>query len=75
MRAVSRDVASRGGRLVLLAASDASGLRTARATDVRQVSAVTVQEDARLLEHRPDHLVDLPLDVWIGVAPTGPVAP
>ncbi len=75
VRAVSRDVASRGGRLVLLAASDASGLRTARATDVRQVSAVTVQEDARLLEHRPDHLVDLPLDVWIGVAPTGPGAP
>jgi hypothetical protein len=26
----------------------------------------TVQEDARLLERRPDHLVPLPVTVWLG---------
>jgi hypothetical protein len=25
-----------------------------------------VQEDARLLERRPDHLVELPVQVWLG---------
>ncbi|HET7475541.1 MAG TPA: hypothetical protein VFJ97_05895 [Dermatophilaceae bacterium] len=57
-------VEAAGGRLVLLAADspDRLGGRARRTLDV------TVLEDARLLERRPDHLVALPLQVWLAPA-------
>jgi ABC-type hemin transport system substrate-binding protein len=63
---ISAAVRARGGRLVLVAADSTSSL-----TDLGLSSAVvgvdtTVEEDARLLEQRPDHLVDLPIQVWLG---------
>ncbi|MDU0312697.1 hypothetical protein RKE38_03295 [Phycicoccus sp. M110.8] len=63
---VESAVQARGGRLVLVAADGPKtltdlGLRTGtKAVDT------TVREDARLLERRPDDLVDLPLLVWLG---------
>lgn len=65
---VARAVASRGGRLVLLAADSDAVLRTLHAQGIRQVSAVTVHEDERLLTRRPDALVDLPVDAWLATA-------
>ncbi len=65
---VAAGVGEHGGRLVLLAADSAEALRTAGAGDVRQVADVMVQEDARLLERRPDSLVPLPIQVWLGNA-------
>jgi hypothetical protein len=55
-----------GSHLVLVSADSAAPLTGLGATDVRQVLDTTVQEDARLLERRPDHLVSLPLTVWLG---------
>ena len=63
---VGAAVEARGGRLVLLAADSTTSLtdlgleRAVVGVDVR------VQEDARLLERRPDSLVELPLQVWLG---------
>jgi hypothetical protein len=63
---VQRAVEARGGRLVLVAADSTEalsrlGLRSAVvAVDAR------VDEDARLLEQRPDSLVQLPIQVWVG---------
>jgi hypothetical protein len=63
---IRRAVDARGGRLVLVAADSTEalselGLRTAVvAVDAR------VDEDARLLEQRPDSLVQLPIQVWLG---------
>jgi hypothetical protein len=59
-------VAARGGRLVLLAADSTTSL-----TDLGLDRAVVgvdarVDEDPRLLERRPDSLVELPLQVWLG---------
>ncbi len=62
---VASAVASRGGRLVLLAADSDAALQALGAQGVREVSAVTVHEDERLLTRRPDALVDLPVDVWL----------
>ncbi len=59
-------VDARGGHLVLVAADSTEaltrlGLKTAVvAVDTR------VDEDARLLEQRPDSLVQLPIQVWLG---------
>ena len=63
---VAAAVGAHGGHLVLLAADSDGALRTIAAQGVRQVSAVTVREDQRLLTRRPDGLVDLPVDVWLG---------
>jgi hypothetical protein len=62
-----RDAASaRGRRLVLLAADSSSSLSALGVSDIRQVAKTSVLEDARVLERRPDHLVSLRIDVWLG---------
>ena len=57
---------ARGARLVLLSADSDEALSTLGASEVDQVLDTRVREDARLLERRPDHLVELPLQVWLG---------
>jgi hypothetical protein len=59
-------VQARGNRLVLLAADSAAPLPALGSTHTEQVLDTTVLEDARLLEQRPDPLVTLPLQVWLG---------
>ncbi len=66
---VGSGVRAHGGRLVLLAADSPVALQQAGASQVRQVADVVVDEDARLLERRPDHLVALPIQVWLANAP------
>jgi hypothetical protein len=66
---VSRAVQSRGGRLVLLAADSTDSLTRLGATTALVGVDERVREDARLLERRPDHLVELPIQVWL--APVG----
>jgi hypothetical protein len=66
---VSRAVQARGGRLVLLAADSTDSLTRLGATSAVVGVDQRVLEDARLLERRPDHLVTLPLQVWL--APVG----
>jgi hypothetical protein len=65
---VRRAVGERGGRLVLLGADSAESLSPLSGGPARQVLDTTVLEDARLLERRPDHLVTLPLQVWVAPA-------
>ena len=65
VNALSRTMQARGKHLVLLAADNDAVLKTLGAQGVRQVSAVTVREDQRLLTGRPDALVPLPVDVWL----------
>lgn len=63
---VASAVDSRGGRLVLLAADSTQAL-TGLGLDTAVVGVDTVvREDARLLERRPDELVELPIRVWLG---------
>ncbi|KQU69399.1 hypothetical protein [Phycicoccus sp. Root101] len=63
---ITKAVDARGGRLVLLAADSTKAL-TDLGLDTAVVGAdTTVQEDARLLERRPDGLVPLPVQVWLG---------
>ena len=63
---ITRDVRSRGGRLVLVAADSTQSLsRLGLRTAVVGVNT-TVLEDPRLLERRPDRLVPLPVTVWLG---------
>jgi hypothetical protein len=63
---VADGVASTGGRLVLVAADSTDAL-SGLGLDIAVVAAdTTVREDARLLEERPDALVDLPIQVWLG---------
>ncbi|HET7279703.1 MAG TPA: hypothetical protein VFJ22_16620 [Dermatophilaceae bacterium] len=57
---------SRGHRLVLLAADSPASLAALGAGGIRQVANTSVLEDPRLLERRPDHLVTLRIDVWLG---------
>jgi hypothetical protein len=66
---VSRAVGDRGQRLVLVGADSAEAVSALSSGQVEQVLDTTVLEDARLLERRPDHLVTLPLQVWL--APAG----
>ena len=63
---VNDAVRARGARLVLLSADSDEALSTLGAAEVDQVLDTRVREDARLLERRPDHLVELPLQVWLG---------
>ncbi len=74
LRRAVADIASavdaRGGRLVLLAADSTKAL-TDLGLDTAVVGVDTrVQEDARLLERRPDGLVELPVHVWLGTPKT-----
>lgn len=63
---ISEAVDARGGRLVLLAADSTKAL-TDLGLDAAVVGVDTrVDEDARLLERRPDELVELPVQVWLG---------
>jgi len=64
--AVSQEVGSRGGRLVLLAADSAEALDRLGAT---AVADTTVREDEHVLEQRPSHTDPLPIRVWIAPAP------
>lgn len=54
-----------GGRLVLLAADSPEAISRVGRIPV-PVADVVVREDDRLLERRPDSLVDLPIRVWLG---------
>ena len=65
---IATAVDARGGRLVLLAADSTEAL-TQLGLDTAVVGVdARVQEDARLLERRPDELVELPVQVWLGTA-------
>ncbi len=64
------EVAARGGRLVLLAADSQDALALLGLGTAVVPAHTTVREDPRLLERRPDGLVDLPIQVWLGT-PTG----
>jgi hypothetical protein len=65
---VSQEVASRGGRLVLLAADSAEALDRLGVT-ARSVADTTVREDQHVLEQRPSHTDPLPIRVWLAPAP------
>lgn len=64
--AVAERVRATGGRLVLLAADSGDVLTRLQAGGTRQVVDTTVLEDDRLLTRRPDHLVTVPITVWLG---------
>ena len=57
---------ARGSSLVLVAADSDKAVRDLGSANVTRAVDVTVREDPRLLERRPDHLVDLPVQVWLG---------
>jgi hypothetical protein len=59
-------VDARGGRLVLVAADSSQSLSRLGLTSAVLAVNVRVLEDPRLLERRPDHLVTLPIQVWLG---------
>ena len=71
-------VRSAGGELYVWTVDDAHRIRSLEAlgVTVRPALDTSVLEDARLLERRPDHLVTLPLQVWLGTGPVsaGPVS-
>lgn len=56
-----------GGRLVLLAADSPDAI-TVMGAIPDLVADIDVREDDRLLERRPDGLVNLPIRVWLGSA-------
>ena len=64
----TREIGSRGGRLVLLAADSAEALRRLGATP-EAVVGTTVREDEHVLERRPSHTDPLPVQVWLAPAP------
>lgn len=63
---LERLVGERGGRVLLLASRSEDSLTELGAQDVRQVVDVTVEEDMRVLEERPDGTTPLPIEVWTG---------
>jgi hypothetical protein len=63
---VGRAVSAKGGRLVLVAADSTTSLSRLGLDHAVVGVDVHVREDPRLLEQRPDHLVDLPIHVWLG---------
>jgi hypothetical protein len=65
---VSREVVSRGGRLVLLSADSADAI-TRLGGDPVAVVDTTVREDEHVLEQKPSHTDPLPIRVWIAPAP------
>jgi hypothetical protein len=64
----SREIGSRGGRLVLLAADSPDAIRRLGG-DVNQVVDTTVREDEHVLEGKPSHTDPLPLRLWLAAAP------
>ncbi len=63
---VARLVAASGRRLVLVATRSTAVLDSVGAEAVREVVDLTVQEDPRLLERRPERLVPLAVTMWVG---------
>jgi hypothetical protein len=51
---------------VLVAADSGQSLRRLGLDSAVLAVNVRVREDPRLLERRPDHLVTLPIQVWLG---------
>ena len=66
MATIEEEVGKGGRRLVLVGADSRETLTRLGVADPRLAVDVTVREDARLLERRPDHLVSLPVQVWLG---------
>ncbi len=64
---MSREIGSRGDRLVLLGADSAEAIRRL-GVDPNLVVNTTVQEDEHVLEQRPSHTDPLPLRVWMANA-------
>ena len=62
---VQRSVEARGGRVVLVAADSTEGLRRLGLQGAVVAVDERVQEDDRLLERRPDSLVELPIRVYL----------
>jgi len=67
--ALAQRVSEGGGRLLLLAADSPDVIESLAPGSQRLALDTSVLEDARLLERRPDHLVTLPLRVWLGAVP------
>jgi hypothetical protein len=63
---VQRAVEARGGRVVLVAADSPDGLSRLGLTSAVVGVDARVREDDRLLERRPDSLVELPIRVYLG---------
>lgn len=63
---VQRAVEARGGRVVLVAADSPDGLQRLGLKGAVVAVDARVQEDDRLLERRPDSLVELPIRVYLG---------
>ncbi len=57
---------SRSGKRLVLVAADTPQVLTDLGAAPRAAVDVTVLEDERLLERRPDGLVSLPIQVWLG---------
>ena len=66
VRTIEAEITQSGRRLVLVAADSRESLTGLGVAEPRTAVDVTVREDARLLERRPDHLVTLPVQVWLG---------
>jgi hypothetical protein len=63
---VQRAVEAKGGRVVLVAADSPDGLQRLGLKGAVVAVDARVQEDDRLLERRPDSLVELPIRVYLG---------
>jgi hypothetical protein len=63
---VQRAVEARGGRVVLVAADSPDGLQRLGLKGFVVGTDARVQEDDRLLERRPDSLVELPIRLYLG---------
>jgi hypothetical protein len=63
---VQQAVEARGGRVVLVAADSPDGLQRLGLKGAVVAVDARVQEDDRLLERRPNSLVELPIRVYLG---------
>ncbi len=64
---LSREIGSRGRRLVLLSADSPDAIRRL-GVDPNQVVNTTVREDEHVLEEKPSHTDPLPVRVWLAPA-------
>ncbi|XVX19312.1 hypothetical protein ACQP1U_13460 [Actinomycetota bacterium] len=64
-RRIDERLAARGGRLVLVSGDSPEDI-TRLGPAATPILDVTLREDERLLEQRPDRLADLPLRLWTG---------
>lgn len=71
---IDQAVTERGGTLLLIASREEGTLTTIGARDIQTVVDVTVWEDMRVLEERPDGVTLLPIQLWSGrVDPTAEI--